>query len=304
VDYEGDGLNSPATNFRANTGSETVGGSVTRVKAPDLDQLSNFLQSKFNYAAGPYQGYQSEVPSTRLLGKLDYNLNEHNKVSLRYNRLDSKSDALLSNSNSLGFGSRRSSTTALNFGNSNYQILENIRSIVGELNSAIGVSTSNALIAGYTHQDESRASRGGSITGPWFPFVDILDGGSVYTSFGMEPFTPNNELRYDTWQAQDNLTIVGNNHSFTFGASAEKYHSENVFFPGRARRGVHADGLALRLQLLAGAVARHRRARERSRDAHRHSQRRQPAQPPLGHRPVVRDDVAVDHLRQSGGCRR
>jgi hypothetical protein len=230
--YEGDGLNSPATTFRANTGSETVAGNVTRVKASDLDQLSSFLQSKFNYAAGAYQGYNGETPAMRMLGKLDYNLNDRNKVSLRYTRLDSKTDVLLSNSNSLGFGSRRSSSTALNFENSNYQILENIRSIVGELNSAIGVSTSNSLIAGYTHQDESRASRGGSITGPWFPFVDILDGGSVYTSFGMEPFTPNNELRYDTWQAQDNLTIVGNRHSFTVGASAEKYHSENVFYPG------------------------------------------------------------------------
>jgi carboxypeptidase family protein len=232
VDYEGDGLNSPATTFRANAGSETVTGPVTRVKASDLDGLSGFLQSKFDYAAGPYQGYNGETPSSRFLGKLDYNLNDRNKVSLRYNQLDSKTDVLLSNSSSLGFGSRRSSSTALNFGNSNYQILENIRSIAAELNSAIGVSASNTFMAGYTHQDESRASRGGSITGPWFPFVDILEGGSVYTSFGMEPFTPNNELRYDTWQAQDNLTIAGNKHTWTFGASAEKYHSENVFFPG------------------------------------------------------------------------
>src|SRR5262249_13969044 len=71
VDYEGDGLNSPATTFRANTGSEPVVGNVTRVKAADLDQLSSFLQTKFNYAAGPYQGYNGETPATRLLGKLD-----------------------------------------------------------------------------------------------------------------------------------------------------------------------------------------------------------------------------------------
>ncbi len=232
VDYETDGLNSPATTFTANTGSQTVAGTVTRVKASDLDQLASFLQTKFNYTAGPYQGYNGETPAKRMLGKLDYNLNERNKVSVRYTRLDSKTDVLLSNSSSLGFGSRRSNTSALNFGNSNYQILENIRSIVGELNSSIGSSVSNTFTAGYTHQDESRGSRGGSVTGPWFPFVDILSGSSVYTSFGMEPFTPNNELRYDTWQALDNLTLVRDRHTFTFGASAEKYHSENVFYPG------------------------------------------------------------------------
>jgi Carboxypeptidase regulatory-like domain len=232
VDYETDGLNSPATTFTANTGAQTVAGTVTRVKASDLDQLASFLQSKFNYTAGAYQGYNGETPAKRMLGKLDYNLNERNKVSLRYTRLDSKTDVLLSNSSSLGFGSRRSNTTALNFENSNYQILENIRSIVGELNSSIGSSVSNTLTAGFTHQDESRGSRGGSITGPWFPFVDILSGNSVYTSFGMEPFTPNNELRYDTWQALDNLSVVRDNHTFTFGTSLEKYHSENVFYPG------------------------------------------------------------------------
>lgn len=232
LNYESDGLTQPATNFTANTGGQTVGGNITRVQASDLNALSSFLQSKLNYATGPYQGYSGETPATRLLGKLDYNLNERNKLSVRYNRLDSKTDVLLSNSSSLGFGSRRSSTTALNFQNSNYQILENIRSIVGELNSSLGGGVSNTLTAGFTHQDESRASRGGSIAGPWFPFVDILDQGSVYTSFGMEPFTPNNELRYDTWQAQDNVTMYHDKHTFTFGVSGEKYHSENVFYPG------------------------------------------------------------------------
>ena len=55
---------------------------------------------------------------------------------------------------------------------------------------------------------------------------------SAYTSFGSEPFTPNNELRYKTFQIQDNFTKFGNRHSLTFGASLERYESENVFFPG------------------------------------------------------------------------
>jgi len=85
----------------------------------------------------------------------------------------------------------------------------------------------NSLIVGYTTNDESRASRGS-----FFPFIDILSGSSVYTSLGFEPFTPNNELRYKTFQLQDNFTKYGRNHTFTFGASYEYYESENVFFPG------------------------------------------------------------------------
>jgi hypothetical protein len=62
--------------------------------------------------------------------------------------------------------------------------------------------------------------------------VDILDGGSIYTTFGYEPFTPNNELRYSSFQVQNNLTRFGQHHTQTFGLSAELYESENVFFPG------------------------------------------------------------------------
>jgi hypothetical protein len=54
----------------------------------------------------------------------------------------------------------------------------------------------------------------------------------VYTSFGYEPFTPANQLRYHTFQAQDNFTWNRGSHTFTFGATGEKYHSDNVFFPG------------------------------------------------------------------------
>jgi hypothetical protein len=83
------------------------------------------------------------------------------------------------------------------------------------------------VIVGYTHQDESRG-----YVGSFFPFVDILKDGATYTSFGFEPFTPNNELRYNTFQLQDNFTRFGGKHSQTFGASYEKYRSENVFFQG------------------------------------------------------------------------
>jgi outer membrane receptor protein involved in Fe transport len=224
---ENDSLTQPGTTFRANTGGETVAGNVTRVLASDLDQLSSYLQSNFGYATGPYQGYDFATPAKRYLGKLDYNISDRNKVSFRYTHLDSSTDVLESNSSSLGFGTRRSNTTGLNFANSNYKILENIRSGVAEWNSIIGSNMANSLIVGYTHQDESRG-----YVGSFFPLVDVLEGGSVYTSFGFEPFTPNNELRYNTFQAQENFTWNRGEHSLTFGASLERYKSENVFFPG------------------------------------------------------------------------
>ena len=227
--FEDDGQTLPGTTFLARSDpTQPVGGSLTRVLASDLDALSSYLKTNFNYITGPYQGYDFKVPSTRFLARLDYNLNDRNKLSLRYNLLNSSSDILLSNSASLGFGNRRSSLDALNFANSNYAILENIRSIVGEWNSSLGRNMSNNLIVGYNESDESRKN----ISPPWFPEVEILNGGTNYTTFGFEPFTPANQLRYHSYQLQDNYTVYLPKHSLTFGVSVEKYHSTNVFFQG------------------------------------------------------------------------
>src|SRR6267143_5830952 len=226
--FEDDGQTAPGTTFLANDATQPVGGNITRVLASDLDSLSRYLKNSFNYVAGPYQGYDFKVPSTRFLTRLDYNLSDRNKLSVRFYLLNSSSDILLSNSASLGFGSRRSSLNSLNFANSNYAILENIRSVVGEWNSTIGHNMSNNLIAGYTSSDESRKN----ISPPWFPLVEILQGNTNYTTFGFEPFTPENQLRYHSYQLQDNYTIYLPKHSVTVGVSVERYHSTNVFFPG------------------------------------------------------------------------
>ncbi|MEZ5346492.1 MAG: carboxypeptidase regulatory-like domain-containing protein [Pyrinomonadaceae bacterium] len=225
--YENENTTGPATNFVANTGGQAIGGNTTRVLASDLDGLSNFLATNFNYDTGGYQGYTHATPAEKYLFRSDYNINSTNRMSIRYIQLDSSTDVLESNSSSLGFGNRRTNLNSLNFENSNYQILENIKSIVGEWNTTIGSQISNNLIVGYTKQDESRGFKG-----TFFPLVDILEGGSTYTSFGFEPFTPNNELRYNSLQIQDNLTFYRGAHTITAGVSYERYKSENVFFPG------------------------------------------------------------------------
>ena len=227
VNYEDEELKAPGTTFTANPGGAAVGGNMTRVLASDLTGLSSFLNSNFKYDTGPFEGFDHQTPGTRYLAKVDFNLNNRNKISFRYNQLDSITDVLSSNSSSLGFGNRRTSTQALNFQNNNYQIMENNKSGVGEWNLIIGNTMANSLIVGYGKSDESRKSRG-----TFFPMVDILQSDLTYTSFGFEAFTPNNELRYNTFQLQENFTKFGRTHSLTFGGSYEKYRSENVFYPG------------------------------------------------------------------------
>jgi len=217
----------PATTFVANDGTTDAGGNVTRVLKSDLDGLSSFLKKNFGYNTGGYEGYDFNTKATRFIIRLDYNLNIKNKISVRYNYLDSKADHLMANSNVLGYGYRRGTINSLNFQNSNFAIVENIRSIIAEWNSVLRDNISNKVIAGYRFHDESRDN-----PGKLFPSVDILKDGATYTSFGTEPYSPYNSLTYSSFQLQDNLSIFLKNHTLLFGLNIEKYKSRDCFFPG------------------------------------------------------------------------
>ncbi len=231
--YESQTDTRPLTTFIANPGGAAAVGNTTRVNASDLTALSSYLSSNFKYETGPYENIMKTTPGKPFLMKVDYNLNGSNRITFRYNMLSSETPSNLSSSGSLGLSRQTFSNNFLNFKNSNYSILENIKSAIGEWNSVIKGTLTNSMIVGYTKQDESRGD-----VGKLFPFVDILDGSgptstSVYTSVGTEPYSPNNELRYNTFQLQDSFTRFGKKHSLTFGGAVEKYHSENVFFSGK-----------------------------------------------------------------------
>jgi outer membrane receptor for ferrienterochelin and colicin len=212
----------PATLYRANKGNEPVGGNVTRVLASDLDQLSAFLRTSFGYETGPYQDYNNERKSDKFLAKLDYNISQKHRASLRYNMLNSRQDVMLSNGGM--YGNRRDNLNSLTYRNNNYIQLEKINSVIGELNSTFSSRFSNKLIAGYTYQDEGRDRRG-----DLFPLIDIANAGITYISAGFDAFTHLNEVSYSTFQFQDNFTYYAGKHTLTAGLNLEKLKFNNTF---------------------------------------------------------------------------
>jgi len=224
--YEKQDDTRPLTTFTSNPGGAPVGGNTTRVNQADLAALSSYLSTNFKYDTGPFDNIQKKTPAKPWMLKGDYNINSANKVTFRYNQLDSSSDIPQNGSAALGTSRQTNTTNFLSYANSNYSILENLKSGVGEWNSVFGTMTNNLLI-GYTKQDESRAQIN------LFPFVVIGAGdGSALTSFGSEPFTPFNLLFYHTFQVQDSVTMFKKNHSITFGGNLEKFHSDNSFYFG------------------------------------------------------------------------
>ncbi|GAB4425460.1 MAG: carboxypeptidase regulatory-like domain-containing protein [Bacteroidia bacterium] len=227
---------SPATTFRPREAGEQPSASdaISRVLRTDLEEMTRFLDERFGYETGPYNDYNLNITADKLLVRFDYNIDQNNKFSLRYNYLNSGQDVLVSNSSSLGFGGRQPNVDRFSYRGSNYIINEDIQSVIAELNSTFSGRIANTLTVGFTYQDEDRGDFEGdqSDTRPTFPLVEIQDNGSTYMTVGYEPFTPYNQLSYSTFQLADNLTYFAGAHKITAGFNLEHLRFRNVFFPG------------------------------------------------------------------------
>ena len=81
----------PGSNFSASTGGTPSFGQ-SRVDAATMDRIRQRMIDVYGYDPGPYQGYVNETNNEKLLLKLDWNFDDNNSVTFRYNFLDALQD--------------------------------------------------------------------------------------------------------------------------------------------------------------------------------------------------------------------
>ena len=214
-------------------------GTVHRPLQSDMDNMLSFLSKNYGYNPGRYQGYSLDTPSYKFLARIDWNINENNKLNIRFSKSHDKDSSAPSSSttpfkdsviypggeDATGGKSQsgRTSNAGLYFESARYYQEKNFTSFAAEWNSKWG-GVNNVLRATYSYQDEPRTYVGGM-----FPTVDILKNGSYYMGFGPDPFTEGNLRQVKTFVATDEATWSMGIQNFTAGLQFETNKATNGF---------------------------------------------------------------------------
>ena len=151
--------------------------------------------------------------SVDVMARLDWNINQNNKLSVRYQLKDAYKDVY-------GSGSY-----TYYFNKSTYKFSDKTHAIVAELNSRISNNISNELRFGYTRVRDNRDV-------PYqMPNVEIKNlGTSGVTGYiGTEYSSGANGLDQDVFTITDNLSIYKGTHTITLGTHNEFYKMSNLF---------------------------------------------------------------------------
>ena len=218
ANFEKDDREDLAQNWLPNTGTGFINES--RVLESDLNEVRDALLS-VGYDPGAYEGYTHKTESTKGIFKLDWNINDNNRLAIIYNFLDASKEKP-AHPSALGF--RGPSASTLQFENAGYQINNKLNSIQMELNSNFEGNASNKLQIGYSSFHDFRNPKSTPA-----PSITITKDGSNYIIAGQEPFSIHNDLKQKVFQFSDNLSFVKGNHTVTFGVSFEKFEFDNSF---------------------------------------------------------------------------
>ena len=204
---------------------------ISRTTLEDLEKVSNFVKEKYGYDTGSWTDYPATESNTKLLARLDWNINDANKLAIRYNyTLNQGWNS--TNGSSMDGGSRsaysRLSQYGMAYANSLYSMDNLVSTVSVDLNSRISDNLSNQFLATYSKLDDMRGTNSED-----FPFIDIRndDGSAVlpYISLGYELFTWNNGVHNTNINIKDDLTYYAGNHKFTAGVNYEYQMADNSY---------------------------------------------------------------------------
>ncbi|MDR9364461.1 MAG: carboxypeptidase regulatory-like domain-containing protein [Balneolaceae bacterium] len=187
--------------------------------ASTFDEISNVFQSEYGYNTGAYTSpIDVAQDNNKVLAKLDWNINQSNKLTFRYNHVDAVDEE------GVGRGTR-----SYSYSNRQYNFNSNQDSFVAQLNSTIGNNVYNEARVVYTRIRDSR-----DVVAERFPEVEVSLPFETQSGFGsifagIDRFSQANSLDQDLIEITNNLTYIRGNHELTFGTNNQIFTFDNTF---------------------------------------------------------------------------
>ncbi|QES88987.1 TonB-dependent receptor [Rhizosphaericola mali] len=206
VNYEGYRRSQPVNNQPGTGGSN--------INTATLDQISNFMKTNYNYDPGAYNGLNNTINSNTFFARVDWNINDKNKLMIRNSYVEANNYSLSDGNNSMSFE------------NNGYTFKSKTNSTVAQLTSNISPKLSNLLRATYTSVRDKRVLGAGP-----YPSITINDGNATY-NVGSDYSSQANSLNQNVFTLTDNLTYYAGKHTLTLGTHNEFVSVSNVFYQG------------------------------------------------------------------------
>lgn len=235
----------PLTEQSTNTLGFTFGGPIIKDKLFFFTSLEN---KKKIYPSTYYPGYSDRIISSSVadqiidiykqrtgitetygqrdvvqqslgfLTRIDWNINEKNKLAFRWQHNHSYDDAF------------SPSIRNFVFNNSAYRFTNNSHSLVLELNSELAENLHNEFRASATYVRDHRAV---PYQGPNVTIQNVVADNSKYSQsnvyIGTDYNSGVNYLKQNIFTIEDNLSIYSGDHTFTVGTHNEFYRMQNGF---------------------------------------------------------------------------
>lgn len=175
--------------------------------------IASHYASLTGWDGGGYDLHDVPSVSAAFIARLDWNINDNHRMSLRYNMLHADADAC---SNTAQY---------FYFTGSEYTNINRTHSVVAELNSTFS-AWSNSLRAGYTYlRDGREADR-------QLPAVIITGTGAAgngTTVIGTNQYAGRNTLTQNIFILSDNASVYLGRHTLTVGTHNEFYSADNLY---------------------------------------------------------------------------
>jgi hypothetical protein len=188
------------------------GTSASAITLDEINRVLAVINRVSSYDPGSYLDINNETSSQKLLAKINWNINDKNKLVLRHSYTYGEN---ISNSRS---------STALRFYNNGIFFPSTTNSSGLELNSILSNNISNQLSLGFTRVVDDRDPIGDP-----FPTVLINLSGGRSITLGSEYSSVANKLTQNIYSLTDDVTLFKGKHTITFGTHNELYSFYNLF---------------------------------------------------------------------------